>query len=235
MSIRSLIIQLLVFALSWQAQAVKANDNIHYNHVLELLNDSIKKRIEINDAQVELNCSKNNYQLQAIEEKYDQINTIEFPGFNVNNTILKAVFIFNDNESQTLTCDIAIYKNIPVSSRTIQKNQTIVPEDIKNVKLPMRLANETFVTNPKQIIGMISKVKIPNGLPIKEFYIKKPVVIKSNDVIDIIYTNKNITVKTRGFALENGSIGDTIKVKSNKDTILKAIILDKNTVSINKS
>lgn len=131
--------------------------------------------------------------------------------------------------------------NVFQAKRRILRNEKfIIGNNIENkeVKLSELLNNKPFRWINKYIIDEIekfsSKTVIEKQSIINIDKIKKNIAINAGDIINLILKHKNIEISTKAIALENASVGDTIKVRIiSTQKILKGIVKNEETVEIN--
>lgn len=121
----------------------------------------------------------------------------------------------------------------PVTARVIKVGEIITNTDIAFTKVKLSRLGEKFLLNYDSVIGMQVKRPLLAGSLIRSTDLIKPVVIKVNDPISITYKSSSIQLKTSGVAVNNGGIGDMIKVKNN-DTgaVILGQIVDRNNVRV---
>ena len=114
----------------------------------------------------------------------------------------------------TLPVIFEAHKMVWFSKRHILKNQMITRNDIE-VKLTDVLASHfDFFHGSQQLDGMIAKRTIKLNAPIFSHDLIRPKSVKRNDKVSIIATTSNFRVTSKGMALEDGFVGDSIKVKN---------------------
>ena len=107
-----------------------------------------------------------------------------------------------------------VYAPILVASENIQFNQTI---NEANTKLEKReISKYLGKTYSTQISNLTSTRNYPKGSIILKTYAKQKALVLKNSNIDIVFESKNMNIKLRGKALNEGALGDRILVKSDK-------------------
>ena len=61
---------------------------------------------------------------------------------------------------------------------------------------------------------VVAKVKLPPGTVVLQRYVEIPFAIKRGQLVKIVAEKNGIYVETTGRALQNGHVGDIIKVKN---------------------
>jgi len=121
----------------------------------------------------------------------------------------------NDKKIKTIPITVKIHKNIllPLAKRDIPKGKKIGYEDIYFKKMA---AKNSSIKNikAKDIVGKIAKIDIKKDSIIKTYFLSPDFLVLKRKNVKIIYKNGPISIELMGLALENGSLGDIIRVKN---------------------
>ncbi len=117
-----------------------------------------------------------------------------------------------------------------IAAKDIKKGEIIKADDLKLAKLPERSAKKGF-SNVADIVGKIAKVNIPKGTIVKKSSLKPNFLTLRGKPVKIVYSKGNINIELLGVALENGALGDIIKVENlSTRKILLCKVVGKNCV-----
>lgn len=101
---------------------------------------------------------------------------------------------------------------IPVLSRDIQRGETIGVADIEMIEIPrQRLTNDTLF-DPGRINGMAARRALSPGRPLSDRDIEAPKLVRRNTLVTIIFSAPGMVMTARGRSLDDGALGDTVKV-----------------------
>ena len=109
------------------------------------------------------------------------------------------------------------YQNIieiPTLGRRLLKGDLIKQEDLEWVEIPENKLRDGTVREKGKLIGKILKRRLSVGRPIKERDVSMPRIIDKGNLVEMIYKSGNIELKTNGRALENGAVGDVIRLRN---------------------
>jgi len=107
-----------------------------------------------------------------------------------------------------------VYASALVAAKQISYNQEITPDNVKSARVEItRNLKNTLKTLPD---NCVVNRNYPQGSLILANSIKLKAVIAKNSSVDIKFLSKTIEVKTKGKALKDGALGETILVKSDK-------------------
>ncbi|NBV54134.1 MAG: flagella basal body P-ring formation protein FlgA [Proteobacteria bacterium] len=102
--------------------------------------------------------------------------------------------------------------SVPVLKQAVQKGQTIMPE---NIMLQATSAGSVFastVTQPQQIEGLQAVRPLAAGQPISKLHLRVAPAIARNTAVVLRFSRGGIELTGSGTALEDGQVGQTIKV-----------------------
>ena len=118
--------------------------------------------------------------------------------------------------------------NAPVPKKDLLRGQIIKEEDIEIKKVP---AQRGIITDKKLLVGAVVRTTLKKGKPVKISMITPDYPVKRRSYVKVIYDRNGIKIEITGIALENGIIGQVIKVK-NQSTgkILPCKVIGKDTV-----
>ena len=80
------------------------------------------------------------------------------------------------------------------------------------------------IEDEEKMIGLAAKRFIPAKSPLTENQLQRPKLIKKGSIVNISLVNAYMRLRTQGKSLEDGSLGDMIRIKNIKT---KKIILAK--------
>ena len=123
---------------------------------------------------------------------------------------------------------------LAVATRRRQRGEILCDSDVEveRVSLGDVKRGEPF-TAPDELVGMKALTTIQAGTPITSAQIDLPWALKRNDIVDIVLRRGMLTVRCKGKALENGRVGQTVRVH-NKQTgkTVEALVTGPGTVSL---
>jgi flagella basal body P-ring formation protein FlgA len=243
----SLLFSFLFYSLIAFAQSDSQKSDFYQSTFsAERLENSVKNYVAKN-CQYECEIS--------IEQK---LRDLKFPQANVKAAInhddalvgfcnINLQFFQNNKliNEQKVRLNVKLFDKIPVASRFLAKGEIISEDDIsiKKTEITNFVTNQSSVIIEKaQIIGKKAKSGIAKNSAIQssDLISENDIFVKKGEKVKIIYYAGAICIRTEGFALENGSTGSVIKVKSNDKTLHgfiaedgNIIIEDKQNLSVN--
>ncbi len=172
-----------------------------------------------------------------------RIKKIDLPSFSLSSTnyriaiepttvsfahIYLRVHIYSPSKLlKTLRASVAIerYIKAAVAAKEIRKGTIITDGDIISKRVRVRNSAQRLVT-PAEALGAVAKRDIRSGTPIKRYMIEPDYAVKRKRSVKIIYQRGAIHIELLGIALENGNVGDIIRVKNlSSNKVLRCKVL----------
>ncbi len=124
-------------------------------------------------------------------------------------------------------------QSVPVLLRAIQHGQTIAADDLTNQDIPFSHLRKGTATDSAQLIGQTPLRTISPGRAVRLDELVAPSVITKGTAVTIIFKANHLEIRGLGEALDNGAVGDLVRVK-NRDSkqIVQGQVTDAHTVSI---
>lgn len=101
---------------------------------------------------------------------------------------------------------------VPVLKSPLQKGALITEDNLATTQLPQNQVYASTITQADQLAGLTTVRPLPAGQPINRLHVKATAAVNRNDMVDIRYTRGAVELTVKGQALEDGQIGQTIKV-----------------------
>lgn len=134
-----------------------------------------------------------------------------FPGF------VTLTFVFKDKEKELKVKTwghVEVWVSTVVSSKALSKGEILTKEELAFHKKPFTRLPSDAVFNEEEVIGKELKTSLRPGEVIRRSYLNEPLVIKRNQEVLIVAKSRNLLVKAKGKALQEGRLGDRIRVKN---------------------
>ncbi|HHT0592690.1 TPA: flagellar basal body P-ring formation chaperone FlgA [Legionella anisa] len=140
----------------------------------------------------------------------------------------------NDNHwSLYVPVKITVLKTIYVAKRALIKGTRLSKDDIYQTEMDVQRLNHGYFTKKDLLIGQICKQNIPPNSPLNPHNIEAAKLINKGEHVSIVASDNNLTISMDGIALEEGSLGETIKVRNlSSKKIIEAQITDSKKVNV---
>jgi flagellar basal body P-ring formation protein FlgA len=122
-------------------------------------------------------------------------------------------------------------KAIPVLNKRINKGQVITKEDLGVRYVADYKVQPTIINDESKIIGMSPERTISPDRPIRVQELTKPTIVQKGANVQMIFETPNVNIQTVGEALDDGGMGDVIRVRNHdSNNIVRAKIISNNQV-----
>jgi|GEM_PF-3092403 len=122
---------------------------------------------------------------------------------------------------------------VPVAARDIRRGTTLGPDDVSWVEMSEQDIIGDVVREEKNLIGLIANAGVRAGQPFRSVGVVRPVVAAKSKAVTLIYNTPVMSLTAKGKMLEDGAVGQTIRVLNTKSShIVFAEVLDSNTVRV---
>jgi len=125
---------------------------------------------------------------------------------------------------------VTTYAKVPVAVRTIARGQIIGPEDIRWERRPVRGSVARYA-KPSEVVGAVAKRTIQAGRLLTRSAIEPDYAVKKRRNVKIVYQKGAIRIELLGLALQNGRVGDIVRVKNlSSNKVLRCKVLQNGVV-----
>ncbi|KTD70439.1 MULTISPECIES: flagellar basal body P-ring formation chaperone FlgA [Legionella] len=169
-----------------------------------------------NEGKVRVTADKIDSRLNLKACAEDQLvvfNPYQSPILNTNTMGIKCQE--NDNRwSLYVPVRITVSKTIYVAKRTLVKGTRLSRDDIYQTEMDVQRLSNGYFTEKDLLIGQVCKKNIPANSPFNPHNIEAAKLINKGERVSIVVNDNNLTVSMEGVAIEEGSLGETIKVRN---------------------
>ena len=134
---------------------------------------------------------------------------------------------------RSLAVRLAWRQNVLVAARSIQRGLPIRAEDL--MVRSMKIARPgVYAADTGSVVGRVLRKPLLQGEPVPLELLTDPVLVRRGRAVQIVARHGGLTASAKGVLLDDGSPGDLVRVRrtDNRKTVLKAYILDENTVEV---
>jgi len=126
-----------------------------------------------------------------------------------------------------------ILVDVPVPTRRILPGEVIGEDDLTSIQMPMDRLNDTVATSRDALIGLASRRQLSAGRLIQNTSVGTPVVVQRNKPVSLIYEDGSLQLMARGRALQDGGVGDSVRVMNiASNIVVTGMITGPQTVSV---
>ena len=147
-----------------------------------------------------------------------------------------ATLRFRDSKGRvrSLAVRMTWAQNVLVAARTIPKETPIRAHDLM-VRMMKITKPGVYAVEEAQTVGHVSRKELKQGEPIPLDLLSGPNALKKGRKVKIMARYGGLMALSEGTLLDGGSPGDEVRVRreGNKKAVLRARIVDENTVEVN--
>ena len=136
---------------------------------------------------------------------------------------------------RTVTCHykVMVYEKVLLVTRDMMVSDRFTAADLRLEEREVETAAVDYFHDPKEVIGKVPSRLLRAGQALRRNMVKLPVVVEPWSPVTIVVNVKGIQAKAEGVAMQEGRVGDYIKVKSTRSgRFLRAKVMDAHTVKV---
>ena len=144
----------------------------------------------------------------------------------------------NHPSATSLVVTGRVYKviEVPVLNRRVPKGETITTDDIDWIRLPASQVRRNIIVDENRLIGKTPRRGLRAGQPIRNGDVRAPVVVAKGSLVTMILKTRNMILTSKGRAIENGALGDTVKIMNTQSkTVVEAVVAGANRVTVSST
>src|SRR5580704_4965429 len=109
---------------------------------------------------------------------------------------------------------VEVFRSIIVTKKSIEKDEKFTTENVEMVRTPTSKLFGEYLYHLDEVLGRKAATPLMNGTALKLSSLYDPPIIKQGQMVQatVQYGNVEIAVEVR--AVENGKIGDVIRVEN---------------------
>jgi flagellar basal body P-ring formation protein FlgA len=125
---------------------------------------------------------------------------------------------------------------VPVLNRRLQAGEVITPADLQWVAVGDRGLPGNAVYDAQELIGRTPRRSLPAGAPLIAADLKRPTAVAKGALVTLILSTPNMRLTARGRAVDEGAIGDTIRVANAQSrTVVAGVVLANGQVAVDEA
>ncbi len=91
---------------------------------------------------------------------------------------------------------------------------------------------QVIVTDPSQVVGSVSLVRIAGGMPLRRDMLKSASAVAIGQTVRVVAAGDGFSISAEGSAMNNASPGQQVRVKTANGQVISGIVKDGSTVEI---
>lgn len=133
-------------------------------------------------------------------------------------------------ETVSLTAGIKTVYRVVAAKRAIPKGKILEVEDV-TLKEYAAVSPRDYAQDLDSVLGRVAKNTIPEGRLLKDYLLAPDFKVRTRKSVKIIHERDGFRIEMMGMALQNGALGDMVKVKNvSSGKVLSCKVIGENTV-----
>ncbi len=126
--------------------------------------------------------------------------------------------------------------DVPVLTRAMKTGEIVADDDVMFVRMAASRVPRGSVSDAVKLVGFSAKRQLRAGIPLRETDVQKPLVIRKGDAVTMVFRAPGIELTSRGRAMTDGGIGDTVAVVNAQSLKqIDAVVLGAGTVNVSRN
>ncbi len=102
--------------------------------------------------------------------------------------------------------------DIPVLTHRMSPGDKITEADVDWVRVPATRVSQNIIDDTANLIGFTPRRSLRPGEPVRNSDVEPPRMVEKGSIVSVTYVLANMSLSTRGRALEDGAMGEVIKI-----------------------
>ncbi|MBI5117403.1 flagellar basal body P-ring formation protein FlgA [Candidatus Poribacteria bacterium] len=126
------------------------------------------------------------------------------------------------------------YVEALVATHKIGRGQPVTESDVETKEIEQGLVDDESFTHVEQAVGLVAAQTIRPGAVLDSKLLVGPSVIQKGKEVSVTWMGDGFSIATTGRVLEDGRANELVRVRLASKKIVKATVLDSNTLMIAK-
>ncbi|NJO33141.1 MAG: flagellar basal body P-ring formation protein FlgA [Rhodospirillales bacterium] len=124
--------------------------------------------------------------------------------------------------------------DLPVPRATIYPGDTISSDQLTDRAFIASSVTRSSVHDDRQaLVGKVARRTLLPGAPVQVNAVRDPYLVNQNKSSLVVFQNTGLTITTQAIALENGGVGDVVKLRNpDSGVIIQGIVEPDGTVRL---
>jgi flagella basal body P-ring formation protein FlgA len=128
---------------------------------------------------------------------------------------------------------VHVYDKMVVAAQNIMAETKVAASDVRLEEREIAGPQLHYFNNLDEVVGNVLTSSLPAGKILRQEMVQTPQVMHARALVSIIIQSGSIKVRTDGSAMQNGRVGQVIRVRNlSSGKILNAKVIDGNTVEV---
>jgi len=127
--------------------------------------------------------------------------------------IYLTVLLPNLDKKVPVSVKYALAERVVVAKYPLPRGHTVKLSDVKLSKVKLK-KHRQYIENLEEVVGKKLKRAVKKGQPITYEHLEKQYLVRKSSSVKVLYSKGSFKIEILGKALENGELGEVIKVRN---------------------
>jgi len=140
-----------------------------------------------------------------------------YPDFKPLGNVIVPIQVIVDGvekEKLFLRTKVSVFDKIVVAKKRLKRGDLLDGDAIALEERDIAALSTAVIRDDSLALGKEAKTFIPQGNAVYEWMIKDRPMVKKEDKVNVIAGSQNLTVNAKGISLDDGLMGQTIRIKN---------------------
>lgn len=232
-----LVTTLTIIALLLASVAVKAETIVNSDVETLISNHIVNHYKDLYKGEIEVKCGRiPSMPLELPDGDVEiKLNTSLRDAF-VQRTIVRVMFYVDGQYKRAVGVPVtlALYENVWVATEPISRDDAITAGNVYVARRDISKFAGTAARSSNDLIDTRVKKTFSTGDILDHRFIEKTPIVVRNSLVEIVFKSNTVAISISGEAMENGQMGDIIRVKSPQfKKEYRGQIIDRGTILVN--
>lgn len=130
---------------------------------------------------------------------------------------------------------IDIFQNVIVTRKALSRGDIVTRADLTHARMSSSSLRGGYFTDISDVLGKEVRRNLEPGEPLRDSLLTEPLAVSRGEIITLASTNGVIGVNTRAEALNNGRIGEQIRVRNlSSQRVVTASVVEPGRVEVRR-
>ncbi len=205
--------------------------------ITDKVTESVINQISANiPGKISVEIKRMPYKSIKVPDGQVTVKTIVNTNFFTTMTVVKVNILVNGQEVETfgVPVKISVHDDVWVATDIINKGDSLTNSNLELVRKDISLMAEHAARKNTNFDNAIVRKMFRSGDVIDTRFIETAPTVRKNSYVSIIFQSPNITITADGESMEDGKVGDFVKVRNKKyKTLYTGKVISANTILVN--
>ncbi len=124
-------------------------------------------------------------------------------------------------------------RDLPVLARRMASGEVIKKSDLKWIRQRSDRLQQDVIVDPAELVGRVPRRPLRAMTALRASDVRRPVVVARGSTVTMVLRRPGMLLTAKGLALDDGSLGDTIKVSNTHSSlVIDAEVIGTNMVTV---